>query len=260
MLPDDENVPTDDNLAQENQPAEQPGNDVPVETKTDDLSDSPSESAKPAEKDEPAAVPPVREDWRDKRIAKLTAQLREAQARQNVVPQNPDLNPTVDFELRVREEAQRLAAAEQFNARCLDVVNQGKKEFPDFDSRVENLKRVVAGGDQEAVMQYSNLIAAAIETGEGAKIIHHLGNDLDAAARLMALSPVRMGVELAKLAFKEAPEQVSSAPRPIRNLGASPQHTAIDPTDPSRAERLSTAEWMARRNAQIQDRRQGGRR
>ena len=204
----------------------------------------------------PVAAAPPKDDWRDKRIAKLTAQLREAQAAQTTQSGSQNSDPNVDFESRVRAEAARIAAAEQFNARCLDVVNQGRKEFADFDSRVENLKRVVSGGDQNAVSQYSGLIAAAIETGEGAKIIHQLGSDLNLAASLMEMTPVKMGMELAKLALADNPgPAISGAPKPIRNLGAAAQHSAIDPTDPTRAARLSTAEWMKRREQQVAERR-----
>ncbi|HKU51987.1 MAG TPA: hypothetical protein VJQ25_05940 [Nitrospira sp.] len=203
----------------------------------------------------PAASPPPKDDWRDKRIAKLTAQLREAQAAQAAQGGNQNSDPNADFESRVRAEAARLAAAEQFNARCLDVVNQGRKEFADFDLRVDDLKRIV-GSDPTSVNMYSGLIAAAIETGEGAKIIHRLGGDLNLAANLMEMNPVKMGMELAKLALSgDSSPIVSNAPRPIRNLGAAAQHSAIDPTDPTRAGKLSTPEWMKRREAQVAERR-----
>lgn len=223
-------------------------------SETSQTTEAPAESA-PAEQPKP--------DWRDRRIAQLTARLREEQARQSQSQTNNSNESSVpsqaEFDAAVRAEAARVAAAERFNQQCLEVVNQGKSQFQDFDSRVEQLKRVVDPGDQVSAAAYSNLIAAAIETGEGAKIIHQLGGDLNEASRLMALSPVKLGIELARMAAKE-PEQTTSAPRPIRNLGSAAQHTSISPSDPSRQKNLSTAEWMKRREAEVAERRQAGRR
>lgn len=204
------------------------------------------------EKAKPAA-PQTKEDWRDRRIAQLTARLREAQ-QAAPTPAGEAGIPVADFDARVKEEATRLAQVERFNQQCLDVVAVGKTAYPDFDSRVTELKRVADPSDSASALAYSNLIAAAIETGEGAKIIHQLGGNLDEATRLMGLSPVKMGMELAKMAMKEA-EVVSGAPKPMRPLGSAAQHSAIDPSDPERAGRLSKAEWFKRREEQVAEKR-----
>ena len=84
-------------------------------------------------------------------------------------------------------------------------------------------------------------------------IIHALGSDLNEAARILALDPVRMGVEVAKLAMRaDAGPGVSAAARPITPVGArGAAHTAISADDPDKADRLSTAEWMKRREAAV---------
>jgi hypothetical protein len=62
-----------------------------------------------------------------------------------------------------------------------------------------------------------------------------------------------MGLELAKRALK-AP-MPSAAPKPVVPVGARGRtHDAVDPADVDRADRLTTAEWMRRREAQVAER------
>ncbi len=62
----------------------------------------------------------------------------------------------------------------------------------------------------------------------------------------MALPPIKMAVELTKIASGQG-RQVSGAAKPITPVGGrGASHDAIDPTDPERADKLSTAEWMKR--------------
>jgi hypothetical protein len=112
--------------------------------------------------------------------------------------------------------------------------------------------------DPQQANVYNSFLVAAIETGEGARIIHDLGGNLDEAARIMAMSPMRMAVELTKLSMRQA-APTTSAPRPIRPVGNNRSHNAgINPDDPDRSDGLSTAEWMRRREQMIIDREGGG--
>jgi hypothetical protein len=127
----------------------------------------------------------------------------------------------------VREEARRLAAAETFNAQADAAYEAGKAKFTDFDDAVATLRDVGA--------MTQPLVEAALATGEAPAVLHYLGNDPDEAARITALNPVRMGVELAKIAGKLAaapkPRTVSAAPPPIRTVGgtAKPEIDVYDP-------------------------------
>ena len=206
----------------------------------------------------------VKEDWRDRRIAQLTARLRATEQQK---PAEPASQPaagsgtgpsTVDL---VRREAERLATelevTREFNRQCEATAAAGRTAFGKeaFDGRVQQLTQVVDRSDPASLTAYNLLLHAAIETGKGPELIHRLGGDLNEASRLMALPPVKLGIELAKLAA--APQvELSAAPKPIRpvtNRGAS--HEAIDPTDNERAGQLSTAEWMRRREEQLVERR-----
>ena len=68
-----------------------------------------------------------------------------------------------------------------------------------------------------------------------------------------------MAVELARLAAKLPVEEadktvaaVSGTAKPITPVGSRGQsHVEIDPRDPDKADGLTTAEWMRRREAQV---------
>lgn len=136
------------------------------------------------------------------------------------------------------------------------MAAQGKEQFGEaaFNASVVALTSVIDRSDPGEVQAYRSLVEAAIDTGQAPRLIHLLGQDPSEAARLLELSPARMGVELAKLAAADPDRSTSRAPRPAQvprgSGGGSAPHTAIDPTDPERADRLTTAEWMARRNQQ----------
>lgn len=205
-------------------------------------------------------------DWWQRRIDKLTAQkkaletenaaLKQGQPTPGQQPQPlPQPAGAGDFQSAVQAEAQRLAEAERFNVQCAEIANAGKAAYGDdqFNRSVSALVAMVDRSDPGEVQAYRGLIEAAIATGEAPRIIHLLGSDPNEAARIMVLPPARMGVELAKMAAAKPDRTVSGAPRPASvprgSGGAAAPHTAIDPTDPERADRLTTAEWMARREA-----------
>lgn len=217
----------------------------------------------PVEPAAPVVAEPVKpEDWRDSRIRVLTARLREEQEKnKQAAPTVPDssVQPAsagrseAEIRAQVAAELQAQASAKAFNEACNAVAQKGKLAYPDFDPRVNELKKLVTDwNDPGQVSPYNQFLAAAIETGEGEKILHALGGDLDEAARIMSLSPIKMAVELTKMAGGQGAVQLSGAPKPITPVASrNAQHTAIDPRDVSRADNLSTAEWMKRRNEQV---------
>ena len=216
------------------------------------------------------AAPPVapKQDWRERRIAQQTARLREAneelerlraenarlqghqsQGQSEAETRTGAIYSGDDIQRLAEQRAAEIAAANEFNRACNDIAAKGRADFGDteFNSRVGALRSLVNPADPREAANYNQFLSALIETGEAPRLIHQLGDDLDEASRILALSPVKMGIELAKLAAR-TPEPASGAPRPIRPVGGGRQasHTAIDPTDPDRADNLSTAEWMRR--------------
>jgi uncharacterized protein with beta-barrel porin domain len=244
----------------------------PAETETKPTETKPTTEVKPVEtkvETKPTETKPVetekkpseQEDWRDRRIAQLTAKLREEQAKNATKPvetttttQTQPVIPDAEIDRRADIKAQALAAQRAFDEACNSVVSAGRTAFPDFDARVAEMKRLITPNDANSGAAYNAFIAAAIATGEAPRLIHELGGNLNEAARIMALPPIQQGVELTKLALR-APADPTKAPKPptpIRATGGS--HDAIDPSDPERADNLSTAEWMRRREAQERER------
>jgi hypothetical protein len=148
-----------------------------------------------------------KEPWFQKRIGELTrekyegrreaeqarqeaAQLREQLAR---VQQGEQVQTNQPPATAVEEAARRMLAEKSFNEACNKVYATGKQEFSDFDAAVSNLQMVGVNRD------FLEFTAAS---DAGAKLIHHLGKDLDEAARISALPPVLMARELARLELK----------------------------------------------------------
>lgn len=145
-----------------------------------------------------------------------------------------------EYQEAVRAEAKQLAAAESFTKQCNDIFAQGVEKHGDsFKEAAANLNALG--------MMDANLVQAAIATGAAAEVINALGNDVDEAARITALPPVAMAVELTKLAGKlQAPKeakQVSRTPAPITPVGSGTARQDIDISDPN----LSDDEYYARR-------------
>ena len=202
-------------------------------------------------------APAPKPDWRDKRIAKLTAQLREieksAAARQTVSGTTAP-SDTAAIDARVAELAELRAAQQLFERDALALIEAGRASYPDFNDRVQAFASLQSTDPSENA-KYTQLLQAVMDTGEGPKLLHSLGGDIEEAERLMRLSPTKLGIELARMATKVA-EPVSSAPKPIRPVGqgAAKTNVEISPDDKSRADQLSTREWMTRRNAQDAER------
>jgi len=203
-------------------------------------------------------VAPPKEDWRDKRIGQLTAQKKaleaKAQALEIQLLQRPG-ETDANFEARVEAAAEAKAIektqANKFIDECNREAAAGRKAFSDFDDRINNLSKLVDKSDPVSISSYQQLVSAALETGEGAKLLHSLGGDLDEASRIMGLSPTKQGIELARIAARQA-APVSSAPRPIRPIGNRGESlNQVDPADKDRGDSLDTRSWMERREQQI---------
>lgn len=219
----------------------------------------------------PTVTPPPTEpqDWRDKRIATLTRRLRELQERPatppptpaGTAPPAPPLQPPTDLDALVNQRAREMAAVQDFNRRCDETAAAGRAAFgeAEFNGRIASLQKLVDNTDPASVQAYNAFLMAAIETGDAPRVLHELGADLNEAQRILAMPPPKMAVELTRRAIVP-PSQVSSAPRPIVPIaqrGAA--HERISPDDPDRADHLSTAEWMRRREEQLAQRRQANR-
>ena len=174
------------------------------------------------------------------------ALLREGKAGETSQTDTKDMTPAELAKL-VEERAAEKLRLSAFDAACNNVYDSGKKLYTDFDDVMSNYKDI--GGLTPA------FIEAAIETGEGHKVLYALAQDRDLAHKIMRMTPVKMGVEVAKVAARVSqpakPAPVSKAPAPIKPLKGS---TAVE----SNPEKMTTAEWMAWREKTIEERRKSG--
>ncbi len=115
----------------------------PAEPKVETPPAEPKVEAKPEAKAE--AEPPKTKDWKDNRIARLTAQLRQAQTAPQQQPPEKPLSPTEDFDKRVSDAAARQAAAlvaiSTFNEKCNAVALAGQAEYgeKEFNESLEQM-------------------------------------------------------------------------------------------------------------------------
>jgi hypothetical protein len=107
------------------------------------------------------------------------------------------------------------------------------------------------------MLRYNTMIQAALDVGtpeEASKVLHAIAGDLNYASKVLEMTPTKMASELTKLATGQV-KVPSEAPKPIVPLGRRGEsHEQVDPTDKDRADNLSTAEWMRRREVQVRER------
>lgn|SRR5215831_1298334 len=237
----------------------------PATPQTPDAPSVPPEgSPAPAQPEVPAAP---KADWRDRRIGELTARTREMRAelerlRAQQAPNGNGAQPPTQpyaggppsqaaIDAQVDHLANVKAATQEFNRRCDEVAELGRRSYPDFNARVASLVGIVDGSDPQAREVYNGFLSAAMETGEAPRIIHALGGDLNEASRILSLPPLRMAVELTRMAARPV-QELSQAPRPLNPAGSAAlnQRTHTSPDDPN-SDNLSTAEWMRRREEQV---------
>jgi hypothetical protein len=277
MAGNDQNTGQDPGEVQElgQQPTDSSPGNVPVEIPSGPLEGPAPASSQPSEAPKEEQLAP-RTDWRDRRIGELTQRTRELraeierlrQATQNGAAEQPR-GPDGRFQQpagyqgppdqalidqQIQQRAQILADTQEFNRRCNEIAEAGRRQYADFDGQVARLVGLVDPQDPVGVAAYNEFLNAAIETGEAGKLIHALGGDLDEASRILSLPPRRMAVELTRMAARPVHE-LSQAPRPINPAATSAQaqRTSASPDDPG-SDTMSTAEWMRRRQEQIDGR------
>lgn len=184
-------------------------------------------------------------------IAEENRQLREAlqakangqgeqkpeEQRQQATPKAPE----GDIETR----AAQIAAQREFDRNCNDIYSKGKDAYPDFDDSLKSYANL--GGLTPA------FIEATMEAGDAHVILQTLAQDMDEASRIMALSPTRQAVALAKVAAKlQAAPKTSSAPPPIKPLNGGGASVEKDP------EKMPMKEWLAWREKGLKEKREQG--
>lgn len=212
-----------------------------------------AETAQPEVKPEsaPEAQPEAHEPpkWAQRRIDQLTREKHEerrqrealearlAQAGPSTEAPPAEQFTQADIDARAAQIADQRISQARFDDACNAAYQAGKKEFPDFDKALSNFG-LLGGLSRE-------FLDAVTDLPDGHKVMYALGNNPDEASRILALPPLKMAVEIARLAEKASKSPatpVSKAPAPITPIGSGARAEA----DPST---LSDDEWYARRLA-----------
>jgi len=243
-----------------------------VQQPTDEPAEAPEDTA-PSEDSEPAEKPAEEAHKRknrksfDRRIAELTAQLRQREreledarkpVQQEAVPKREDFDDyeayvearaeykavqaaekrIQEVEVRQREAAERREAEsyqQSFEEARSTAYERGVEAYPDFEE--------VTTADDLAI---SPAMAEAILSSDKAhELWYHLGKHPEIAERIAGLPPVQQGRELGKLEATLSGKKVSAAPKPTTSVqGRGSNQNGL-------SDNLSLDEWMKRRQAQL---------
>lgn len=181
------------------------------------------------------------------------------------------------------DELQRLvnekSAFDSFNKQCNEAVTSGRAAHADFDRVVlQQLASFSPAFDPVSARPVlpQPLVEAALETGEAHEVLYALGQDAALAERLMRLPPIKQAVEIAKfhekLVAQRAPSTdegeagdegaeneptVSRAPPPPRTRAGQSGSNARPAFDLLDTSKSSTADWIAKREAELKAKRAG---
>lgn len=232
----------------------------------------------------PAPAKPAGKTWYQKRIERLTAEKHalaaqlatakpEAGNMASVAATPPaagDEVPTVEqFASAVQNTAAALRAHERFEERGAAVSAKGREAHEDFFDACAEMKNLWDLQDPKENAAYVAFVDAAMDIGGDAahELLYGLAQDLDEVERLKSLPATKLAIELVKRNGKVAAaapvkpaapgSQVSKAPAPITPVTAR-GHQEIRPDDPQRAHMLPTDDWMARRQAEVAEKRKAG--
>lgn len=143
-----------------------------------------------------------------------------------------------DQKLAEREALKKRSQVEEsFEAR----TETTREKYEDFDE-------VVTRHPRDGGPSITDLMAEAImEADNGPEIAYWLGTNVTESKRIAKLSPLSQAKEIGKIEamLSETPpaKKASSAPEPIKPVGARAATPKYDTTDP-RSDKMSTREWM----------------
>jgi hypothetical protein len=222
--------------------------------------DPPAPSPETSDPQEPSGEPPPEEaaaaDLKA-RVDTLTRQKYEAQrqrdeyaqmlAQQRQYQQQPQYqqgqppDPIEAARAEGRQQAHEQAVAARFNEACNGLFQRGQEEFGDMPDAVGALNAVGYGNRPD-------VLAALTKLPDGHRVYRELAGNLDNAARVLAMDPMEMAIELAKMSrsgngvARETSSGVSRAPAPLRSVGgtAAPAAKTLD--------KMSMAEFIRHRD------------
>jgi hypothetical protein len=190
----------------------------------------------------------LRDRWQERGMREATereaAQLREELARMRATYGQDSSTAPPQPEQAQHYDPQVAYAHAAFDIKCNQIADQGAKAYPDFNDAMEAVR--LSAPSQGALR---TALAAVVEADEPAKVLHYLGTHPEEAEQLFRLSPVAMARKLgqieARMSAPTQPPRTSSAPEPIKPIGA----RSSGPTGLSDSQ--SMADWIKTRNEQL---------
>ena len=169
-----------------------------------------------------------------------------------------------EFDEPVRPEANRRtmadrtrAQAQEFGGQLDTIWNKGVEKFKtDFDAVADNLNAigVLPVPDENGGYTNDAFMRLVMATDNPAEVLHAYGSNPVKAQALMALSPERRAIEIAKMDVAvgqqiKTPAPASKVPRPVETVDGSVR-VSDDPRDDD-----SDEAWFAKREKQLAARR-----
>lgn len=201
----------------------------------------------------------TRERYEERRRADdLQAQMAEFQ-RQQAERARPPGTPPDPFEQgrqQGRQEAQSRQLEEQFARECNDLFAKGQQEYGEGMFAARDAMNAVGWGSRP------DALAALTQLDNGHQVYRRLAGNLDEAARILALPPMRMAMELTRMSnsmrtvsaaalapandnsLEPVETEVSRLPAPRRIVGGNSPRGELRLDDP----KLPMADFIRRRD------------
>jgi len=166
-------------------------------------------------------------------VKELSASRKSDEQQQDDKPQKTEAEIRAEVEKQVRQQFEEEARAKEFNDASNQAYENGIKKFgqAEFEESLQDLQRV-------GLSSRVDVVQTALETGNAEQVLFLMGQDVAEAERIMSLSPVKMAIEMAKLAASRprAPKTetaVSKATDPIRPVRGGNASNEFDLADPN---------------------------
>ena len=207
----------------------------------------------------------------DKRIGEITRQAKEAQRdrdywknlaqQERVAPVPVEPGKTLaDFEYDEGKFATYLTEQAKADAQAVVetrlVQERQARAQADFSSREADFSRDI--DDYHTVTRSNDLkitgemVQVLQEAEKGPEVLYHLGKNPEIAEKLANMSPLQMAREIGRIEASTLvkPVSVTKAPAPVPKISGVEKSTTVKADSPD-SDKLSTEEWLKRRNKQI---------
>lgn len=140
---------------------------------------------------------------------------------------------------REQQETMQRQAIIQQQQRLETAEAAARAKYQDYDAVIESITSDPRLAQNETIRQ------ALLGLDNGPEIAYTLGRNLDVAYEIANMNPIQAGMRIAEI-INRAPRRTTNVPNPIRPITA----TGNTPGNSKSYEEMSTAEYIAARNAE----------